>query len=65
MISEHTYALVTSRELQWDKNALQLQCPRAAHACVSKAISHHRETSKSRLKTPTLGEKPYLTCWNW
>ncbi|CAL9009887.1 unnamed protein product [Prunus brigantina] len=27
--SEHTYALVTSRGSHWDKNAPQLQCPRA------------------------------------
>ncbi|CAL2241682.1 unnamed protein product [Prunus armeniaca] len=40
--SEHTCALVTSRGSQWDKNAPQLQCPRAAtragSAWVSKAI---------------------------
>ncbi|CAL2249536.1 unnamed protein product [Prunus armeniaca] len=56
--SEHTYALVTSRGSHWDKNAPQLQCPRAAtrtgSAWVSKAITHRRKNHKSRLKTPTL-----------
>ncbi|CAL9004692.1 unnamed protein product, partial [Prunus brigantina] len=51
---------VTSRGSHWDKNAPQLQCPRPRNTWVSKAISHHRETSKSRLKTPTLGKTPYL-----
>ncbi|CAL2241433.1 unnamed protein product [Prunus armeniaca] len=64
MRSEHTYALVTSRGSQWDKNAPQLQCPRAAtrvgNAWVSKAISHRRKTSKLRTKTPTLGNTPNL-----
>ncbi|CAL8119733.1 unnamed protein product [Prunus armeniaca] len=62
--SEHTYALVTSRGSQWDKDAPQLQWPRAAtragSAWVSKAISHRRKTSKSRAKTPTLGNTPNL-----
>ncbi|CAL2238219.1 unnamed protein product [Prunus armeniaca] len=56
--SEHTYALVTSRGSQWDKNAPQLQCPRATtragSAWVSKAITHRRKNHESRLKTPTL-----------
>ncbi|CAL8114249.1 unnamed protein product [Prunus armeniaca] len=58
MRSEHTHALVTSRGSQWDKNAPQLQCPRAAtragNAWVFKAIIHRRKNNKSRLKTPTL-----------
>ncbi|CAL9004362.1 unnamed protein product [Prunus brigantina] len=62
--SEHTYALVTSRGSGWDKNAPQLQCPRAAtragSAWVLKVISHRRKTSKSRAKTPTLGNTPNL-----
>ncbi|CAL9009880.1 unnamed protein product [Prunus brigantina] len=39
--------------------------PRAGSAWVSKAIIHRLKISKSRAKTPTLGEKPYLTCRNW
>ncbi|CAL8085841.1 unnamed protein product [Prunus armeniaca] len=58
--SEHTYALVTSRGSHWDKNAPQLQCPRAGSAWVSKAITHRRKNHKSRLKTPTLGKTPNL-----
>ncbi|CAL8174009.1 unnamed protein product [Prunus armeniaca] len=35
-------------------------CPRAGSVWVSEAITHYWKNSKSQLKTPTLGETPYL-----